>query len=113
MSSSSDRPTESLLESTIAAAIRDTATVSPEGAPLQRLTHGVTMRRLITHTDSRGTVTELFDQRWGEQKDPLVFCYTFTIRSGMAKGWNWHRRHQDRCAFAGRNGASPVRSPPG
>ena len=99
MSSSSDRPTESLLESTIAAAIRDTATVNPEGTPLQRLTDGVIIRRLITHTDSRGTVTELFDQRWGEQKDPLVFCYTFTIRPGVVKGWNLHRRHQDRYAL--------------
>jgi len=25
-----------------------------------------------------------------------VFAYTFTIRPGVVKGWNLHRRHQDR-----------------
>ena len=99
MSSANDQPTDSLLENTIAAAIRDAATVSSEGVPLRRLTHGVTIRRLITHTDDRGTVTELLDSRWGEQQDPLVFCYTFTIRPGVVKGWNLHRRHQDRYAL--------------
>ncbi len=89
----------SLLESTLAAAIQDTATVNPNGVPLRRLTHGVTIRRLITHTDNRGTVTELFDPRWDEQQEPLVFSYTFTIRRGVAKGWSLHRRHQDRYAI--------------
>jgi dTDP-4-dehydrorhamnose 3,5-epimerase len=87
---------QSLLEGTISAAIGDTATVSPDGSRLQRLTHGVTIRRLITHSDFRGTVTELFDPRWGVSQEPLVFCYSFTIRPGVAKGWSLHRRHQDR-----------------
>ena len=89
---------QSVLEGTISAATRDAATVSPDGSRLQRLTHGVTIRRLVTQTDSRGTVTELFDQRWREQ-EPLVFCYSFTIRPGVAKGWSLHRRHQDRYAL--------------
>jgi dTDP-4-dehydrorhamnose 3,5-epimerase len=92
----SKQPTDSLLEKTLAAAVRDLATVSPDGASLGRLTHGVTKRRLITHTDYRGTVTELFDPRWSDQNEPLVFAYTFTIRPGVAKGWNLHRKHQDR-----------------
>jgi dTDP-4-dehydrorhamnose 3,5-epimerase len=102
---------QSVLDGTISAATRDAATVSPDGSRLQRLTHGVTIRRLVTQTDSRGTVTELFDQRWREQ-EPLVFCYSFTIRPGVAKGWSLHRRHQDCYALLrGGNGANPVRSP--
>ncbi|HXT78246.1 MAG TPA: hypothetical protein VN702_01675 [Acetobacteraceae bacterium] len=89
----------SLLETTLAAAVQDVATVTPDGASLRRLTHGVTIRRLVTHTDDRGTVTELFDPRWGFHPDPLVFCYTFGIRPGVAKGWNLHRRHEDRYAL--------------
>ncbi|MGB8604824.1 dTDP-4-dehydrorhamnose 3,5-epimerase [Bradyrhizobium sp.] len=89
---------QSVLEGTISAATRDAATVSPDGSRLQRLTRGVAIRRLVTQTDSRGTVTELFDQRWREQ-EPLVFCYSFTIRPGVAKGWSLHRRHQDRYAL--------------
>lgn len=89
----------SLLDRTLAAAIQDAATVASDGVPLRRLTHGVTQRRLITHTDERGTVTELFDPRWGYHPDPLVFCYTFSIRPGVVKGWNLHRRHEDRYAL--------------
>ncbi len=87
------------LKTPLLRATQDSATVSPVGVRLQRLTHGVTIRRLLTHTDGRGTVTELFDPRWGEYEDPLVFCYTFTIRPGVAKGWNLHRHHQDRYAL--------------
>lgn len=86
----------SLLEDTIAAALPDSATVAPDGRSLRRLTHGVIQRRLTTHTDERGTVTELFDPRWGFHPDPLVFAYTFTIRPGIVKGWNLHRHHEDR-----------------
>lgn len=89
----------STLEETLAAAVQDVATVTPEGAPLRRLTHGVTVRRLATHADVRGTVTELFDPRWSFHPDPLVFAYSFTIRPGIVKGWNLHRRHQDRYAI--------------
>ena len=82
---SGNRPAD-LLDKTLAVAVRDVATVSAEGVPLTRLTHGVTVRRLITHSDFRGSVTELFDPRWREYSDPLRFSYTFTIRPGMAKG---------------------------
>lgn len=86
----------SLLETTLAAAIKDQATVSQSGKPLQRLTHGVTLRKLTTHTDQRGSVTELYDPRWGFHPDPLVFAYTFSIRPKVVKGWNLHQFHEDR-----------------
>lgn len=57
------------------------------------------MRELITHTDERGTVCELFDPRWNVQPDPMLFAYVFTIRPGLAKGWGIHRTHHDRYAF--------------
>lgn len=57
------------------------------------------LRPLTTHADERGTVTELYDPRWGVNDDPLVFSYLFTIRPGAAKGWGVHRRHEDRYAF--------------
>lgn len=88
-----------LLALTLGAAVQDGVTVTPAGVPLRRLTHGVQLRRLPTHADERGTVTELFDPRWGFHPDPLVFVYSFTIRPGVAKGWNLHRRHEDRYAL--------------
>lgn len=90
---------ESLLDTMLSAAVSDKATVTPEGASLRRLTHGVKIRRLITHTDERGTLTELFDPRWGFHPDPLLFAYTLTIRPNVVKGWNLHRRHEDRYAI--------------
>jgi hypothetical protein len=51
------------------------------------LPEGVTFRDAVTHIDARGTVTELFDQRWNWHKDPLVFTYAFTKKPGMIKGW--------------------------
>lgn len=86
----------SLLNVTLEAARRDTAMVTPEGAPLKRLTNGVQIRYLTTHADARGSVVELFDTRWQWHPDPLVFIYSFTIRPGYVKGWNLHREHEDR-----------------
>ena len=86
----------SLLEQTLAAAVRDAATVTPEGDSLQPLTHGLSFREVPTHVDERGSVFEMYDPRWNWHPDPLVFAYCFTIRPGYVKGWNLHREHEDR-----------------
>jgi dTDP-4-dehydrorhamnose 3,5-epimerase len=78
---------------------RDLQTVSPTGERLARLPEGMVVHDLVTHTDERGTVCELYDPRWGLSPDMLVFAYMFTIRTGMAKGWGLHRDHDDRYAF--------------
>ena len=73
--------------------------MTPDGRRLDRLPHGMVLRDLVTHTDERGTVCELYDPRWGVSADDLVFAYMFTIRPGAAKGWGIHREHEDRYAF--------------
>lgn len=78
---------------------RDTQTVDATGRRLAPLPHGTALRPLVTHTDDRGTVCELYDPRWGVNPDALVFAYTFTIRPGAAKGWGVHKEHEDRYAF--------------
>lgn len=57
---------------------------------------GVTFRAATTHVDYRGSVVELFDERWGWSDQPLVSCSCFTVRPGMIKGWVMHRAHDDR-----------------
>ena len=79
--------------------VRDSETVTAAGERLAALPEGVILKDLVTHTDERGTVCELYDLRWGVNSDPLVFAYTFTIRPGAAKGWGVHREHEDRYAF--------------
>jgi dTDP-4-dehydrorhamnose 3,5-epimerase len=78
---------------------RDVETVSATGERLASLPEGMVLRDLVTHTDERGTICELYDPRWAVNPDPLVFAYTFTIRPGAAKGWGIHREHEDRYAF--------------
>ena len=79
--------------------IPDMQTVTAEGEQLGSLPHGMTVRDVITHTDDRGTVLEVFDPRWGWHEEPLVFSYVFTIRPGVIKGWGLHEHHEDRYAL--------------
>lgn len=78
---------------------RDVQTVDASGARLQPLPDGVLLRDLVTHTDERGTVCELYDDRWGVHPDSVMFAYMFTIRPGKAKGWGVHHEHEDRYTF--------------
>jgi dTDP-4-dehydrorhamnose 3,5-epimerase len=89
---------QSLLEVTLNAAVRDRQTVTGAGEYIRRLTHGVKVHDLPTHPDDRGSVTELFDPRWGIP-DPVAYAYTFTIHPGYCKGWNLHRENEDRYAI--------------
>ena len=76
--------------------LRDRQTVTTGGEPIDQLPAGVTFRDVPTHVDDRGTVCELFDERWDWHPDPLVFSYMFTIRPGRIKGWGMHKLHEDR-----------------
>jgi len=76
--------------------VRDRATVTSAGEPLDPVPHGVVFRDVPTHVDERGSVVELFDPRWGWHPDPLVFAYSFTVRPGFVKGWGLHKEHDDR-----------------
>lgn len=76
--------------------IRDRKTVTTEGERVQTLPHGLSLRDATTQIDSRGTLCEIFDPRWGWHEDPLVFVYTFSIRPGVTKGWVHHKESEDR-----------------
>lgn len=95
MTTPSDRPPD-LLEQTLAAATRDKQTVTPEGVSVAPLLHGMKIHRVRTHTDDRGTLTEMLDPRWDSSDDPIVYAYYITERPGHAKGWALHKHHEDR-----------------
>lgn len=90
---------ENRTEQGASAPIADKQTVTPDGEPVDRLIDGMIVRDIVTHTDDRGTVFELFDPRWGWHDEPLVFSYVFTIRPGVVKGWGLHHHHEDRYAL--------------
>ena len=77
-------------------ATQDRATVRTSGETLQALPHGISFKEVPTHIDGRGSVCEIFDERWDWHDDPLVFVHCFTLRPGMVKGWGMHKLHEDR-----------------
>lgn len=86
----------SILEQTLAAATRDTQTVTPDGKSIAPLIEGVRIREARTHSDSRGSVIEIFDERWGWHTEPVGSLHCFTVRPGFVKGWGLHQHHEDR-----------------
>jgi len=86
----------SILEQTLAAATRDTQTVMPDGKSLAPLIEGVRIREARTHSDARGSVVEIFDNRWGWHAEPVGSLHCFTVRPGFVKGWGLHQHHEDR-----------------
>lgn len=95
-------PSETLLSRTLEAALKDQQTVNERSQNLSPPVDGVRFLEVPTHSDERGSVTELYNPAWGWHPDPLVFAYCFTIRPGMVKGWNLHKLHEDRyCILQG------------
>ena len=93
---------EAYLEQMLSQARKDPPIEVKQGRPVPHLIHGVAIKDLSTHIDRRGSVFEMFDSRWQDQPDPLVFCYCFTVRPGVVKGWGLHERHEDRyCLIQG------------
>jgi len=86
----------SILETTLAAAVQDKRTVDAQRNSVAPLLDGLSFYDSIRHDDDRGSVTEVYDTRWGWHPDPLVFSYIFTIRPGLVKGWGLHKLHEDR-----------------
>lgn len=87
---------QSLLENTLAASIQDRQTVTAEGARLSQLIDGVCIRDIPTQIDDRGSLFEVYDERWGWHPAPLNSAHCFTIRPGMVKGWILHQTFDDR-----------------
>ncbi len=81
---------------------KDDALVTSDGQEIVSLPEGVSIHPLATHVDERGSLTELFDPRWGLFEKPLVSSTAVTIRPGKIKGWAYHAEMEDRfCLFAG------------
>ena len=75
---------------------KDAPTVRADGSALQEFIEGVAARRAPAHADERGTLSEIYDPRWGFTDDPLVYVYLATLRPGQVRGWVVHRWQNDR-----------------
>lgn len=80
----------------IQAAKRDTATVTPAGELISKVIEGLSTQNPVNHVDNRGRVFEVYSGPSDHWKDPLVYCYTFTVRPNQIKGWGLHEHKDDR-----------------
>jgi dTDP-4-dehydrorhamnose 3,5-epimerase len=88
--------TDLRLDGTASAGVRDAQTVTRAGASVARAIEGVVTHAPVNHVDHRGRVFEIHAGPSDFWADPLVYCYTFTIRPGQTKGWGLHREKEDR-----------------
>ena len=82
---------------------KDAQSTTAEGRTLEQLPWGVSCHEVTTHVDDRGTLVELFNPSWGWHDAPLVYCYCFTLRPGVIKGWAMHKRHEDHISSSAAN----------
>jgi dTDP-4-dehydrorhamnose 3,5-epimerase len=75
-------------------------TVTPAGERLDRSIDGVRLRPAITHSDERGSLTEIDDPGWGFTDEPVVYVYEARIHPGQKKGWIVHFEQDDRLFFS-------------
>src|ERR671933_41728 len=80
--------------------VAEPQTVTPAGERLDRFIDGVRLRQAITHSDERGSVTEIYDPAWGFSEEPVVYVYEARIHPGQKKGWVVHFEQDDRLFFS-------------
>jgi dTDP-4-dehydrorhamnose 3,5-epimerase len=81
---------------TIAVAHGDTQTVTKTGVRIETSIHGVQTFAPANHVDHRGRVFEIYPGHNDYWKDPVVYCYAFTVRHQQVKGWGLHQEKDDR-----------------
>lgn len=79
--------------------IKAQSAVTAEGEEKTQLIEGVIVRPAVRHLDDRGTLTEIWDSRWGIEPEPATSIITATIRPGKIKGWSIHEEQVDRLFF--------------
>jgi len=84
------------LDDSALAANKDQATVTAQGANLARSIAGTSVQAPVNHVDHRGRVFEVYAGPSDHWKEPLTYCYTFTVRASTTKGWGLHEHKDDR-----------------
>jgi dTDP-4-dehydrorhamnose 3,5-epimerase len=78
------------------APVKDEQTVTATWEPVRRRISGVVVKRLPPLEDERGEICEMYRPAWGIHPAPLVYVYQVMIRPGKIKGWQVHRKQDDR-----------------
>ncbi len=57
---------------------------------------GVEVKPIRPHVDQRGSLAEVINFADPFWREPIVYCYTMTVKPGRIKGWGMHLRQVDR-----------------
>ncbi len=86
---------DAALDDTVLAALPDIQTVTPTGRSVAAVIDGVMVHAPVNHVDHRGRVFEVFAGESPFWRDPVVYCYAWSIRPGTSKGWGLHQEMDD------------------
>ena len=75
---------------------KDHQTVNADGEPVGSRIDGVIIKRLRPREDKRGDLTEMYSEDWGIHSSPMVYAYQVTIHPGAIRGWELHKKQDDR-----------------
>jgi dTDP-4-dehydrorhamnose 3,5-epimerase len=83
-------------DKTVESAIKDVQTTIKDGTRVEKSIDGVITNKPITHPDHRGRLFEIWNGTNDFWKDPVVYCYMFSIKQNTTKGWGIHLEKKDR-----------------
>jgi len=83
-------------DKTVENAIKDVQTTIKDGTRVEKSIDGVITNKPITHPDHRGRLFEIWNGTNDFWKDPVVYCYMFSIKQNTTKGWGIHLEKKDR-----------------
>jgi dTDP-4-dehydrorhamnose 3,5-epimerase len=75
---------------------QDPQTITPGGESIVQKIDGFTIRHLRPIEDKRGDITEMYSVTWGIHSEPMVYAYQVTIHPGAIRGWEMHKKQDDR-----------------
>lgn len=77
-------------------AVKDIQTTKFDGQRVEQQIDGVFTNRVITHSDHRGRLFEIWNGTNTFWDEPVVYSYMFSIRKNAVKGWGLHLEKTDR-----------------
>lgn len=84
------------LDDSVGASLKDMQTVTAGGQSVAPVIEGVKTFAPTNHVDHRGRVFEVFPGETEFWHEPVVYCYSWSIRPKSAKGWGLHLEKDDR-----------------
>ena len=84
------------LDATFNNSQKDLQTTFRDGTRVEKFIDGVLINKQVTHVDHRGRLFEIWNGTQDFWKDPVVYCYMFSVKINTTKGWGLHEEKDDR-----------------